>query len=167
MGTSTTAPGAPKASTRSSARGRPREQSSFTSAAFARRSRRALWQAPYCAGPRALGGGRLARAEGRWQDHRAARHRRAAADHQRADPARRRGLGRTAAGVPAADRRPIGVVFQDYLLFDHLIALENVAFGLRARGFDKQAARADALWWLETVTPSGSGWTVRRCSWPT
>ncbi len=41
---------------------------------------------------------------------------------------------------PAADRflppqqRPIAVVFQDYLLFPNLSALENVAFGLRARG---------------------------------
>ena len=34
------------------------------------------------------------------------------------------------------DRRPIGVVFQDYLLFDHLSCLENVAFGLRAHGVD-------------------------------
>jgi molybdate transport system ATP-binding protein len=51
----------------------------------------------------------------------------------------------------SADRRPIGVVFQDYLLFDHLSALENVAFGLRARGVDKRVARADALRWLETV----------------
>lgn len=50
-----------------------------------------------------------------------------------------------------ADRRPIGVVFQDYLLFGHLSALENVAFGLRARGVDKRAARAEALRWLETV----------------
>jgi molybdate transport system ATP-binding protein len=50
-----------------------------------------------------------------------------------------------------ADRRPIGVVFQDYLLFDHLSALENVAFGLRARGVDKHAARGEALRWLEAV----------------
>jgi molybdate transport system ATP-binding protein len=49
------------------------------------------------------------------------------------------------------DRRPIGVVFQDYLLFDHLSCLENVAFGLRARGVDKQTARTEALRWLETV----------------
>ncbi|MET9273655.1 ATP-binding cassette domain-containing protein, partial [Kribbella sp. NPDC003557] len=34
------------------------------------------------------------------------------------------------------DRRPIGVVFQDYLLFNHLSCLENVAFGLRARGVE-------------------------------
>ncbi|WP_112248368.1 ABC transporter ATP-binding protein [Kribbella monticola] len=50
-----------------------------------------------------------------------------------------------------ADHRPIGVVFQDYLLFDHLSALENVAFGLRARGTDKHSARAAATRWLETV----------------
>ncbi|GAB2634446.1 ABC transporter ATP-binding protein [Kribbella swartbergensis] len=49
------------------------------------------------------------------------------------------------------DRRPIGVVFQDYLLFDHLSCLENVAFGLRARGVDKHTARAEAARWLDTV----------------
>jgi molybdate transport system ATP-binding protein len=43
------------------------------------------------------------------------------------------------------------VVFQDYLLFDHLSALENVAFGLRARGVDKHAARTEALRWLDAV----------------
>uniref|UniRef100_UPI0005847F05 ATP-binding cassette domain-containing protein n=1 Tax=Nocardia cerradoensis TaxID=85688 RepID=UPI0005847F05 len=32
------------------------------------------------------------------------------------------------------EQRQVGVVFQDYLLFQHLSALENVAFGLRARG---------------------------------
>ena len=49
------------------------------------------------------------------------------------------------------DRRPIGVVFQDYLLFDHLSCLENVAFGLRARGLDKHSARSEALRWLDIV----------------
>ena len=36
------------------------------------------------------------------------------------------------------ERRPIGVVFQDYLLFEHMSALENVAFGLRATGTPKR-----------------------------
>jgi molybdate transport system ATP-binding protein len=39
------------------------------------------------------------------------------------------------------DRRPVGVVFQDYLLFDHLSALDNVAFGLREQGIRRADAR--------------------------
>ena len=42
------------------------------------------------------------------------------------------------------ERRPIGVVFQDLLLFPHLSAVENVAFGLRARGADAAQARTKA-----------------------
>jgi molybdate transport system ATP-binding protein len=49
------------------------------------------------------------------------------------------------------ERRPIGFVFQDYLLFPHLSALENVAFGLRARGVPRARARARATAWLERV----------------
>jgi len=49
------------------------------------------------------------------------------------------------------ERRPIGVVFQDYLLFAHLTALENVAFGLRARGVARDEARRRAHQWLERV----------------
>lgn len=44
---------------------------------------------------------------------------------------------------PAARR--VGVVFQDYLLFEHLCSVDNVAFGLRARGADAAAARTAAL----------------------
>ena len=49
------------------------------------------------------------------------------------------------------EHRPIGVVFQDYLLFEHMSVVENVAFGLRAGGTPKQAARARATAWLERV----------------
>jgi molybdate transport system ATP-binding protein len=49
------------------------------------------------------------------------------------------------------ERRPIGVVFQDYLLFPHLSALENVSFGLRARGVAARDARARAGAWLDRL----------------
>src|SRR6267378_8218958 len=49
------------------------------------------------------------------------------------------------------EHRPIGVVFQDYLLFPHLTALENVAFGLRARGVSARDARARAAVWLDRL----------------
>ncbi|MEV6275523.1 ABC transporter ATP-binding protein [Nocardia sp. NPDC051832] len=52
--------------------------------------------------------------------------------------------------VPA-ERRAVGVVFQDYLLFAHLSALDNVAFGLRARGHRRAAARERAAQWLDRV----------------
>jgi molybdate transport system ATP-binding protein len=44
----------------------------------------------------------------------------------------------------APEQRPIALMFQNYLLFPHLSALENVAFGLRARGTDKKTARQKA-----------------------
>lgn len=50
-----------------------------------------------------------------------------------------------------ADARPVGVVFQDYLLFAHLSALENVAFGLRARGMPRAQARTVAAEWLNRM----------------
>ncbi|MGH8902456.1 MAG: ABC transporter ATP-binding protein [Egibacteraceae bacterium] len=49
--------------------------------------------------------------------------------------------------VPA-EGRAVGVVFQDYLLFPHLSALDNVAFGLRARGWRRSEARRLAGAWL-------------------
>jgi len=47
--------------------------------------------------------------------------------------------------VPA-ERRSAGLVFQDHVLFPHLTAVENVAFGLRARG--RPHAAAVARRWL-------------------
>lgn len=49
------------------------------------------------------------------------------------------------------ERRAVGVVFQDLLLFPHLTALENVAFGLRSRGRPKRDARRRAGEWLERL----------------
>jgi molybdate transport system ATP-binding protein len=56
----------------------------------------------------------------------------------------------TGAWTPA-EHRPIAFVFQDHALFPHLSALENVAFGLRARGLRRAEARRRALAWLERV----------------
>ena len=49
------------------------------------------------------------------------------------------------------DRRSIGVAFQDYLLFPHLSVLDNVAFGLRARGATRTEAAERAMQWLDRV----------------
>jgi molybdate transport system ATP-binding protein len=49
------------------------------------------------------------------------------------------------------ERRSIGVVFQDYLLFPHLSALDNVAFGPRRHGVSRPEARAQAAEWLRRV----------------
>jgi molybdate transport system ATP-binding protein len=65
-------------------------------------------------------------------------------------------LDDTASGAHVAtERRPIGFVFQDYLLFPHLSALENVAFGLRARGLARAEAHRRAAVWLERVGLAG------------
>jgi molybdate transport system ATP-binding protein len=53
-------------------------------------------------------------------------------------------------GVPT-ERRPIGVVFQDYLLFPHLSIVDNVAFGPRCHGTGRAAAHREALDWLDRV----------------
>jgi molybdate transport system ATP-binding protein len=47
------------------------------------------------------------------------------------------------------------VVFQDYLLFPHLSALDNVAFGPRCQGTSKAEARAQAAAWLDRMGLAG------------
>ena len=62
----------------------------------------------------------------------------------------------TASGIriPPEARR-VGVVFQEPRLFHNLTALENVAFGLRARGTMRSEARRRAAQWLERVGVAG------------
>lgn len=48
-------------------------------------------------------------------------------------------------------QRPVGVVFSEHLLFPHLSAVDNVAFGLRAAGARRAAARRSAAAWLDRV----------------
>jgi molybdate transport system ATP-binding protein len=62
----------------------------------------------------------------------------------------------TDAGVSMTpESRGIGFVFQDHGLFPHLSVLDNVAFGLRARGVDRSTANAKARQWLERVELGG------------
>ena len=49
------------------------------------------------------------------------------------------------------ERRRCGLVFQHHVLFPHLSALENAAFGLRARGVPRADARRAAAHWLERL----------------
>jgi molybdate transport system ATP-binding protein len=59
-------------------------------------------------------------------------------------------LERVATGVRVPPQaRQLGVLFQGLALFEHLSALDNVAYGPRARGLDKRRARARAHTWLE------------------
>jgi molybdate transport system ATP-binding protein len=50
--------------------------------------------------------------------------------------------------VPA-ERRPVGVVFQNYRLFPHLDVRDNVAYAPRVQGAGRRQARAAAETWLE------------------
>ncbi|GII97009.1 ABC transporter ATP-binding protein [Sinosporangium siamense] len=58
--------------------------------------------------------------------------------------------GRDLTRVPV-EKRAVGMVFQDYLLFPHLSALDNVAFGPRCRGASKSQARRTAQALLDRV----------------
>jgi molybdate transport system ATP-binding protein len=68
-------------------------------------------------------------------------------------------LTKTGAGgrevMVAAHERRVGLLGQDPLLFPHLSARENVAFGRRARGSQVAVARTDADAWLEAVGLTG------------
>ena len=67
------------------------------------------------------------------------------------------------------ERRPIGIAFQDALLFPHLSVLENVAFPLRARGRAEPTrrgptrSRSSAIW-RRAFGPTRSRRTCRGAS---
>jgi molybdate transport system ATP-binding protein len=49
----------------------------------------------------------------------------------------------------SVQERAVGMAFQDQLLFPHLTALDNVAFGPRTAGVSRRAARRTAQSWLD------------------
>jgi molybdate transport system ATP-binding protein len=62
----------------------------------------------------------------------------------------------TAEGIwVTPEARNVGFVFQDHGLFPHMTVLDNVAFGLRARGVDRRTATTRASGWLERVDLAG------------
>jgi putative spermidine/putrescine transport system ATP-binding protein len=62
--------------------------------------------------------------------------------------------GKDVTNVPA-EKRDIGIVFQNYALFPHLSVLQNVAFGLRTRGVKRADRLSRARDVLETVRMGG------------
>ena len=66
-------------------------------------------------------------------------------------------LGGRSVDDPAAqvfvppERRRVGFVHQDLLLFPHLSVVDNVAFGPRSAGVGRAESRAAALGWLERM----------------
>lgn len=59
--------------------------------------------------------------------------------------------GPTARTPWTPQERDIGMVFQQHLLFPHLDALDNVAFGPRSRGAGRGESRRTARRWLDRV----------------
>jgi len=56
--------------------------------------------------------------------------------------------------LPATDR-DVSMVFQSYALFPHMSVLENVSYGLKYSGFDKEETRSRALAGLDLVGLKG------------
>jgi len=49
------------------------------------------------------------------------------------------------------EKRGIGFVYQDYVLFPHLSVIDNITFGLKRQGKSRKEAEADASWVVEAL----------------
>ena len=58
-------------------------------------------------------------------------------------------------GTLTPDKRPVNTVFQNYALFPHLTVLENVGFGLKMQGIDKETIRSRSMGMIELVQLDG------------
>jgi putative spermidine/putrescine transport system ATP-binding protein len=72
----------------------------------------------------------------------------------------RQNAGRVIVGGSAIDdlpanRRNVGIVFQNYALFPHMTAAENIAYGLRARGQSKHKIKPAVARFLDVVRLGG------------
>ena len=58
-------------------------------------------------------------------------------------------------GTLTPNKRPVNTVFQNYALFPHLSVLENVGFGLKMQGVDKNTIRRRSMEMIELVQLEG------------
>ena len=58
-------------------------------------------------------------------------------------------------GTLTPNKRPVNTVFQNYALFPHLSVLENVGFGLKMQGVDKNTTRRRSMEMIELVQLEG------------
>ena len=49
------------------------------------------------------------------------------------------------------EKRGIGFVYQDYVLFPHLSVIDNITFGLKQRGKSRKEAEAEAGWTIQLL----------------
>jgi len=53
------------------------------------------------------------------------------------------------------EKRGLGFVYQDHMLFPHLSVMDNIIFGMRQRGKSKERSKNDVTWVVELLNISG------------